>query len=464
MAHLTIHGNTFTPRSPSVSIVGQVNAEQVTFVVDESWSGLELQAQFSNASIDREPVPVALDETMTCFIPSEATALPGKVYVALAGYDDGVQIKLTELLHYSNAKTGADPNGGVPPEEQTPGYLNQITQILNETRAVAQSVRDDADQGKFDGKPGKNGEPGKSPKEEGGTWWLWNEEEQKWVDTGILVAGKNGISPKVETQPVTGGTRVIITDADGEKSFDVLNGKNGNPGKNGETPNITIGRVDTLPSGSKATAEITGQTPNLTLNMGIPQGREGPAGLGVPDPTPEDAGKFPVVNPEGNGYIFGEAGVGGGEVWDELPAITLRPDVLVYYLCYLKDYDLLVLQADNGYNAARGSVTIRFRLRDSSDVAKWWDSSVIVSLSDLHFDVTHSLSIVGTQLLVGLWANYGNNPQADQSNNSRTTAIMRRDIGLSDLESYTVTMEFYSLTEEQLSGLGPIRVFARRRS
>lgn len=314
MATLTIRGNTFTPRSPSVSIVGQVNAEQVTFVVDESWNGLELQAQFSNASIDREPIPVALDETMTCFVPSEATAQPGKVYVALAGYDDGVQIKLTELLHYSNAKAGADPNGGVPPEEQTPSYLNQITQILSETKAVAQSVRDDADQGKFDGEPGKNGEPGKSPKEEGGTWWLWNEEKQKWIDTGILAAGKNGISPKVATQPVTGGTRVIITDADGEKSFDVLNGKNGNPGKNGETPNITIGRVDTLPSGSKATAEITGQTPRLTLNMGIPQGREGPSGLGLPTPTPEDAGKVLMVNPEGDGYIFGEAG--GGKIDD----------------------------------------------------------------------------------------------------------------------------------------------------
>lgn len=308
MATLTIHGNTFTPRSPSVSIVGQVNAEQVTFVVDESWSGLELQAQFSNASIDREPIPVALDETMTCFVPSEATEQPGKVYVALAGYDDGVQIKLTELLHYSNARVGADPNGGIPPEEQTPSYLNQITQILNETKAVADSVRTDADNGEFDG---PEGPPGKSPEIRNGTWWVWDEEEQKWVDTGILAAGKNGISPKVATQPVTGGTRVIITDADGEKFFDVLNGKNGNPGKNGETPNITIGRVDTLPSGSKATAEITGQTPSLTLNMGIPQGREGPAGLGLPTPTPEDAGKFPMVNPEGNGYIFGKAGGGG---------------------------------------------------------------------------------------------------------------------------------------------------------
>lgn len=364
MATLTIHGNTFTPRSPSVSIVGQVNAEQVTFVVDESWSGLELQAQFSNASIDREPIPVALDETMTCFVPSEATAQPGKVYVALAGYDDGVQIKLTELLHYSNAKTGADPNGGVPPEEQTPSYLNQITQILNETKAVAQSVRDDADQGKFDGEPGKNGEPGKSPKEEGGTWWLWNEEKQKWIDTGILAAGKNGISPKVATQPVTGGTRVIITDADGEKSFDVLNGKNGNPGKNGETPNITIGRVDTLPSGSKATAEITGQTPRLTLNMGIPQGREGPSGLGLPTPTPEDAGKVLVVNEEGNGYSFVDYLQNLG--FELVDTVTPNADVSILYLGKITEFRRMAVLYQRPDYVSNSPAYLRWGVRNAS--------------------------------------------------------------------------------------------------
>lgn len=315
MATLTFTGSRPTPRQKSVLIVGQVNAEPITVVVDESWNGLQLELQFFHSVTHPEvPVVVILDSTMTCNVPPEVTKEVGVVHVALAGRDSGTIIKLSEKLYYADAKIGADPQGGLTPEQQTPDYIAQMIAIQEETKAVAQSVRDDANQGKFNGKPGKNGEPGKSPKEEGGTWWLWNEEEQKWVDTGILAAGKNGISPKVSTQPVTGGTRVIITDADGEKYFDVLNGKNGNPGKNGETPNITIGKVDTLPSGSKATAEMTGQTPNLTLNMGIPQGREGPAGVGVPAPTPEDAGKVPTVNPEGDGYIFGEAG--GGKIDD----------------------------------------------------------------------------------------------------------------------------------------------------
>lgn len=48
--------------------------------------------------------------------------------------------------------------------------------------------------------------------------------------------------------------------------------------KDGQTPNITTGTVETLPAGSNATASITGQTPNLVLNLGIPQGRQGDPG------------------------------------------------------------------------------------------------------------------------------------------------------------------------------------------
>ena len=87
-------------------------------------------------------------------------------------------------------------------------------------------------------------------------------------------------------------------------------GTPGTPGTNGtdgQTPNITIGTVETLPAGSDVTASITGQTPNLVLNLGIPQG---PAGAGVPstEGVPTD-------------YLLSPAGwvappSGGGENWE----------------------------------------------------------------------------------------------------------------------------------------------------
>ena len=50
------------------------------------------------------------------------------------------------------------------------------------------------------------------------------------------------------------------------------------PPSPGVAPNISIGTVTTLTAGSAADAEITGTTPNLTLNLEIPQGAEGPQG------------------------------------------------------------------------------------------------------------------------------------------------------------------------------------------
>ena len=55
-------------------------------------------------------------------------------------------------------------------------------------------------------------------------------------------------------------------------------GIQGPAGADGQTPNITIGTVTTLASGSSATASITGSTPNLTLNLGIPKGEKGDNG------------------------------------------------------------------------------------------------------------------------------------------------------------------------------------------
>ena len=46
--------------------------------------------------------------------------------------------------------------------------------------------------------------------------------------------GKDGTSPTVSTEPTEGGTKVTITDAQGEHDFTVLNGKDGAKGDKGE--------------------------------------------------------------------------------------------------------------------------------------------------------------------------------------------------------------------------------------
>src|SRR5699024_1118776 len=60
-------------------------------------------------------------------------------------------------------------------------------------------------------------------------------------------------------------------------------GAPGQDGQDGQTPTITVGTVTTLDPGQDATAEITGETPNLVLNMGIPQGQPGQDGVQLND-------------------------------------------------------------------------------------------------------------------------------------------------------------------------------------
>lgn len=69
--------------------------------------------------------------------------------------------------------------------------------------------------------------------------------------------------------------------ADGATGPQGPQGDPGTPGKDGadgKTPNIQIGTVETLPAGSEATANITGEPENPVLNLGIPQGKEGGGG------------------------------------------------------------------------------------------------------------------------------------------------------------------------------------------
>ena len=62
-------------------------------------------------------------------------------------------------------------------------------------------------------------------------------------------------------------------------------GIQGPKGDTGATPNITIGTVTTLAAGSDATASITGDTPNLTLNLGIPKGADGSGSIDTSVPV-----------------------------------------------------------------------------------------------------------------------------------------------------------------------------------
>lgn len=115
-------------------------------------------------------------------------------------------------------------------------------------------------------------------------------------------AGEAGFSPTVETETIEGGTRVTITDADGEHTFDIMNGKDGGAAATptiGENGNWYINGEDTgKPSrGEQGPAGADGED-----GAQGPQGPEGPQG---------PAGKDGAQGPQGDPGPQGERGPQG---------------------------------------------------------------------------------------------------------------------------------------------------------
>ena len=77
--------------------------------------------------------------------------------------------------------------------------------------------------------------------------------------------GADGVSPTVTVSEITGGHEVTITDAEGERSFDVMNGQDGAPGQpgaDGFSPTASVTK-----SGSTATITITDKNGTTTAQI-----------------------------------------------------------------------------------------------------------------------------------------------------------------------------------------------------
>ena len=118
------------------------------------------------------------------------------------------------------------------------------------------------------GANGKDGTDGKTPYVgDNGNWYIGAD------DTGKPSRGAKGDKGE-KGDPGSPGAK-------GDKGEPGAKGEPGSPGAKGDkgdpgaTPNLTIGSVTTLEAGQNATASITGESPDLTLNLGIPKGADG---------------------------------------------------------------------------------------------------------------------------------------------------------------------------------------------
>lgn len=137
---------------------GGVKEDTVEFAFDNLWDGFNLAAVFYCG--EKEVYHVGIVDNC-CIVPREVLANPGYFYLGVMGVKDGVT-RTTNVLSY-RVEAGAITDGVKPPEP-TPSIYEQILASVKYAEQIAQSVRDDADAGKFDGAkgdPGADGAPGK---------------------------------------------------------------------------------------------------------------------------------------------------------------------------------------------------------------------------------------------------------------------------------------------------------------
>ena len=111
------------------------------FSFPEEWDGTVKTAFFRGADGENHPKLLKDD---TCIVPAEALAVPGRVGVSVSG-TLGDTVITTDIKSFS---VPATLSGGTPSDPE-PTVWQQILDKVDETQQIAQSVRDDADAGKF---------------------------------------------------------------------------------------------------------------------------------------------------------------------------------------------------------------------------------------------------------------------------------------------------------------------------
>ena len=121
------------------------------------------------------------------------------------------------------------------------------------------------------GANGKDGTDGKTPYVgDNGNWYIGADDTGKPSRGAKGDKGEKGDKGAKGDKGDTGAQGI-----QGERGIQGVQGAKGDKGDTGATPNFTIGSVTTLEAGQNATASITGESPDLTLNLGIPKGADG---------------------------------------------------------------------------------------------------------------------------------------------------------------------------------------------
>lgn len=227
------------------------------------WEGLAIRA-FWHVPDGKDPASsLVVDGSVA--VPASVTAQPGNGCITFEGSDGTRTVTSADLCYRVAANSGTED--GAEPEPGTPAW-QQLVDAVHTDATVAEQSKTDA-QTAAQQSATSAGNASQSAQEAADSL----QELKDGIANGDFKGepGNDGKSPVVTVTDIENGHRVSITDKDGTKVIDVLNGQTG---KTGATPVLTIGTVS---SGDKPSADITGTPENPVLNLMLQPGPQGPA-------------------------------------------------------------------------------------------------------------------------------------------------------------------------------------------
>lgn len=263
-----LKGYSVRPGNLSLGTFDSYGIEQLHVTLDDTWSGLAVTATFNPP--DGEPVEIRVPENGLIDVPAEATANEGTGTIVYCGVANGAQ-RISKTQGY-NVITHGNVGTTVPfnPSESLATQVLQAAlsaeQSSAEAKSVADGLRSDAANGKFNGKDGAKGDKGdtgpqgpvgpQGPQgEQGiqgptGATGATGPQGPRGEKGNTGAKGADGVSPTVQVETIDGGHRVTLTDANGAHAVDVLDGK---PGKD------AVVDATLTQDGQAADAKVTGE-------------------------------------------------------------------------------------------------------------------------------------------------------------------------------------------------------------
>lgn len=227
------------------------------------WEGLAIRC-FWHVPDGKDPESSLVEDGYVA-VPASVTAQPGSGCVTFEGSDGAKVMTSADLRYRVSANSGTED--GTEPEPGTPAW-QQLVDAVHTDATAAEQAKADAQTAASEAATSA-GNASQSAQKAAGSL----QELKEGIAAGDFKGepGNDGKSPVVTVTDIENGHRVSITDKDGTKTIDVLNGQTG---KTGATPVLTIGTVS---SGDKPSAYITGTPENPVLNLMLQTGPQGPA-------------------------------------------------------------------------------------------------------------------------------------------------------------------------------------------